>query len=346
MLFRSAAESVSAAPALTDGEICEVLVKKVRPVLSKGWHVNGKALSAWCVLCHELVLEKEVISVLEDKGCIKAFGLDEGAVYAADTKKIQEMLDTNRAAENPAPTSAPAVKVSAADKALYEVVKTVYPLTVKSYYVLANGSKFNGRMADADAVEMAIRVEDIGNLERTGILSKWMMDDFSFKYLFDSREANKLYQAVNPSSASVQASNVPVNNNSQGAQTSMLSNADIKEFYTFLRNRRNTYVPTRLHGDLARYNGKLLTMKLNNAVSAMAAVISRKENIKMSDVGTEKIQAALDELVARKFLKEVRVTDCNKYKSVPQYFITGTANWFMEQMGSGKDFFVIPKKNN
>lgn len=115
----------------------------------------------------------------------------------------------------------------------------------------------------------------------------------------------------------------------------------VVKFFKELRYARALYRPEKLHGSLEKYNGKrVLTGKITNFRKAMRNAISWKYEISEDAVKGTYIDEAMDILVSKKILNMEKITDCNRYVSVPQYFVAGGAAYFMNEKGYG-NFFNI-----
>lgn len=115
----------------------------------------------------------------------------------------------------------------------------------------------------------------------------------------------------------------------------------VVKFFKELRYARALYRPEKLHGSLEKYNGKrVLTGKITNFRKAMRNAISWKYEVNEDSVKSAYIDEAMNILVSKKILNMEKITDCNRYVSVPQYFVAGGAAYFMNEKGYG-NFFNI-----
>lgn len=273
--------------------------------------------------------------------CIAEWSYDEYELKAEVSEAMFEAVINNAESQNAADES---VDISDAEK--LEALNKVFAVTSTGWHL--NGKEIATRAASMDDVDAVIPDDVLAILTVEKFIALFSLDE-GIAYGFNLKKAKELHNTVNGAmqvqEKAQESSQATKQQPEQSKTQQFLTDAEIIEFYRIVKERRILYIPTRLHGELAKYNGKLFTMKLAKVRSIMALVLSRKYKCEMTKVSDEKVSYAMDWMVSNRLLKEVRVKDCRNYGYIPQYFITGVANWFMTTRAGHKgDFFKVDNK--
>lgn len=116
----------------------------------------------------------------------------------------------------------------------------------------------------------------------------------------ETNAEEQIYNPENPASKQAQQKEKPVLETKQG-----------EWILRQLALKGTCYVPTRLQGELACYNGKTITVKTSKLYGIVARSIRRRANNMKLKVADEQITKVLDELCKMKYLSCIHVEHAN-----------------------------------